>query len=561
MAVINTNIMSLNAQRHLSSSQSSLQIALERLSSGMRINSAKDDAAGLAIATRMTTQINGLNQAVRNANDAISLSQTADGALTELTNNLQRIRELAVQSANATNSASDRTALDQEVQQRLSEVNRIAQQTSFNSQKILDGTFGTASFQIGANVNENISVTLSTSMKTSDIGSYVNAAGTNVVGNSLTSASGTGGTATIMSNANFVGAGTATFAAGPTDAYAGVSSTAFNGSNLQLDGTNVANSSNYVGTAAPTYQDATSAYAKSAAINASGIANVTASANTTLTFAGSGGVAGSTDFLNLNTANAAGTVSMNYTLSINGQAVLSYNPSAVAGSTTNGTYGVSIDNAVSNINQYSGTTGVVASKTSDGTLQLTAADGRNIAVSEAITGLNGDATAGVATVKSVFGQLVQTTAGTAASVTQAQTFRGQITLQSSSGSGITVGGTQTTAGIASTTTLLSAGSSVSAQSVTSVDNANNTILSVDAALTQVNTLRSTFGAIQNRFESVISSLSATSENLTAARSRIQDTDFAVETANLTRAQILQQAGTAMLAQANAVPNTVLTLLR
>ena len=550
MAVINTNIMSLNAQRHLGSSQSSLQIALERLSSGMRINSAKDDAAGLAIATRMTTQINGLNQAVRNANDAISLSQTADGALTELTNNLQRIRELAVQSANATNSASDRTALDQEVQQRLSEVNRIATQTSFNNQKILDGTFGTASFQIGANVNENINVTLSTSMKTSDIGSYVNQAGANVVGNSLTAVAGTAGTATIMSDANFSGAGSATFAAGPTDAYAGVSSTSFNGSNLQIDGINVANSSNYVGTAAPTYQDATSAYAKSAAINASGIANVTASADTTLTFADSGGTAGTSDFLDLS-AGGAGTVDV-----INGTAVLTYTAS---GADATATQGVSIDDAVSNINQYSGTTGVVASKTSDGTLQLTAADGRNIAVSEAITGLDGDTNA--ATVKTVFSQLVETAQGAPASVTQAQTFRGQITLQSSSGSGITLGGTQTTAGFASTTTLLSAGSSVSAQSVTSVDNANNTILSVDAALTQVNTLRSTFGAIQNRFESVIASLSATSENLTAARSRIQDTDFAVETAALTRAQILQQAGTAMLAQANAVPNTVLTLLR
>ena len=555
MAVINTNIMSLNAQRHLGSSQSSLQIALERLSSGMRINSAKDDAAGLAIATRMTTQINGLNQAVRNANDAISLSQTADGALTELTNNLQRIRELAVQSANATNSASDRTALDQEVQQRLSEVNRIATQTSFNNQKILDGTFGTASFQIGANVNENINVTLSTSMKTSDIGSYVNQAGANVVGNSLTAVAGTAGAATIMSDANFSGAGSATFAAGPTDAYAGVSSTSFNGSNLQIDGINVANSSNYVGTAAPTYQDATSAYAKSAAINASGIANVTASADTTLTFADSGGTAGTSDFLDLS-AGGAGTVDVGYTLTINGTAVLTYTAS---GADATATQGVSIDDAVSNINQYSGTTGVVASKTSDGTLQLTAADGRNIAVSEAITGLDGDTNA--ATVKTVFSQLVETAQGAPASVTQAQTFRGQITLQSSSGSGITLGGTQTTAGFASTTTLLSAGSSVSAQSVTSVDNANNTILSVDAALTQVNTLRSTFGAIQNRFESVIASLSATSENLTAARSRIQDTDFAVETAALTRAQILQQAGTAMLAQANAVPNTVLTLLR
>jgi len=556
MAVINTNIMSLNAQRHLSSSQNSLQVALERLSSGMRINSSKDDAAGLAIATRMTTQINGLNQAVRNANDAISLSQTADGALTELTNNLQRIRELAVESANATNSASDRTALDQEVQQRLSEVNRIASQTSFNGQKILDGTFGTAKFQIGANVNENIAVTMSTSLKTSDIGAYVNQAGTNTTGNDITAVAGTAGTATVMSNANFTsGAGTATFAASPTGVYGGVSSTAFDGTNFTLNGTNIAASADYAGTAAPTYQDDTSAYAKAAAINASGIANVTASADTTLNFATSGGTAGTSDFLDLS-AGGAGTVSGSYTLNINGQDVLTYSATAADATTANG---VSLADAVSNINQYSSTTGVVASKDSNGNLQLTASDGRNIEVKETIAGVDGDTNA--ATMKSVFGKLVETAQGTAASVTQDQTYRGQITLQSSTGSGITLGGTQTAAGYASTTTLLAASGSVGAQDVTTVANANATILSVDAALTQVNALRSTFGAIQNRFESTIASLSATSENLTAARSRIQDADFAAETANLTRAQILQQAGTAMLAQANAVPNSVLTLLR
>ena len=556
MAVINTNIMSLNAQRHLASSQSSLQIALERLSSGMRINSSKDDAAGLAIATRMTTQINGLNQAVRNANDAISLSQTADGALTELTNNLQRIRELAVEAANATNSASDRTALDQEVQQRLSEVNRIASQTSFNGQKILDGTFGTAKFQIGANVNENISVTMSTSLKTSDIGAYVNSAGTNTTGNDLTAVAGTNGTATVMSNANFTsGAGSATYAASPTGVYGGVSSTAFDGTNFSLNGTNVAASADYKGSAAPTYQDASSAYAKAAAINASGVANVTASADTTLNFATSGGTAGTSDFLDLSNSGGAGTVSGSYTLNINGQDVLTYSASGAAATSAQG---VSLADAVSNINQYSSTTGVVATKDSNGNLQLTASDGRNIEIKETIAGVDGTT---AATMKSVFGQLVETTAGTAASVTQDQTFRGQITLQSSTGSGITLGGTQTAAGYASTTTLLAAGGNVGAQNVTTLDNANATILSVDAALTQVNALRSTFGAIQNRFESTIASLSATSENLTAARSRIQDADFAAETAALTRAQILQQAGTAMLAQANAVPNTVLTLLR
>ncbi len=168
--VINTNVLSLNAQRNLTTSQSALATSLQRLSSGLRINSAKDDAAGLAISNRFTTQIRGLNQAVRNASDGISLSQTAESALGELTNNLQRIREIAVQSANATNSASDRAALDQEVQQRLAEIERIATQTSFNGQKVLDGTFGTATFQVGANVGETINVNLAGGVKASQIG-------------------------------------------------------------------------------------------------------------------------------------------------------------------------------------------------------------------------------------------------------------------------------------------------------------------------------------------------------------------------------------------------------
>ena len=168
--VINTNVLSLNAQRNLTTSQSSMATALQRLSSGLRINSAKDDAAGLAISDRFTTQIRGLNQAVRNSSDGISLAQTAESALGELTNNLQRIREIAVQSANASNSTSDRAALDLEVQQRLAEIDRIASQTSFNGQKVLDGTFGTANFQVGANVGETISVSLSQGVRTSQIG-------------------------------------------------------------------------------------------------------------------------------------------------------------------------------------------------------------------------------------------------------------------------------------------------------------------------------------------------------------------------------------------------------
>src|SRR5690606_518115 len=184
------------AQRNLTTSANQLAQSLQRLSSGLRINSAKDDAAGLAISERMTTQIRGLNQAARNANDGISLAQTTEGALQEVTNNLQRIRELAVQAANATNSDSDRAALNQEVEQRIAEINRIATQTSFNGRKVLDGSFGNASFQVGANVGETIGVELNTSMKTGDIGSIASVQGTANV-STLFRTGATGGTGTF----------------------------------------------------------------------------------------------------------------------------------------------------------------------------------------------------------------------------------------------------------------------------------------------------------------------------------------------------------------------------
>src|SRR5690606_30238408 len=168
--VINTNIASLNAQRNLNRSQGALNTSLQRLSSGMRINSAKDDAAGLAISERFTAQIRGLNTAVRNSSDGISLAQTAESALAEVTNNLQRIRELADQSANASCAEPDRAALYAEVQQRIAEVDRIAQQTNFNGVKVLDGSFGTATFQVGANVGETISVGLTTDVTAAAIG-------------------------------------------------------------------------------------------------------------------------------------------------------------------------------------------------------------------------------------------------------------------------------------------------------------------------------------------------------------------------------------------------------
>jgi len=556
-SVINTNISSLTAQRNLSMTQTSLATAMQRLSSGLRINSAKDDAAGLAISDRMTTQIRGLNQAARNANDGISLSQTAEGALGEITSNLQRIRELAVQSANATNSTSDRVALDQEVQQRIAEIDRVAAQTSFNGQKILDGTFGSSTFQVGANVGDTISIALNTSMRAGVIGSYVSVAGANAIGNTLTTVTTATGTATNAVSANVTAAGANTYGANPATAYKGVSSTAFTGSNFSLNGTSILASANYAGTVAPTYQSADSAYAKAAAINATGVAGVSATATTSLAFGTTGGTAGSTDFLALTTS-TAGTGSVTYALSINGTNVLNYAAATVTTDTTVGTTtaGLSIDAAVASINDYSKTTGVVASKDANNNLSLVAADGRNIAISEAITGLDGSF---AATITTAFSKLVEAAAATPASVTQAETYRGQITLDSSAD--VTVGGTQTTAGIASTTTSIAATSNLTSQSVDTVDNANATIKSMDAALTSVSSLRSTFGAIQNRFDSVIANLMTTAENLSASRSRIQDADFAAETANLSRSQILQQAGTAMVAQANQLPQGVLQLLR
>src|SRR3954469_19989150 len=250
---VHTNVASLNAQRTLNTSQTMLGKPIQRLSSGLRINSAKDDAAGLAISDRFTTQIRGLNQAVRNSSDGISLAQTAESALGELTNNLQRIREIAVQSANASNSASDRAALDQEVQQRLAEVQRIASQTAFNGQKVLNGTLGNATFQVGANVGETITVGLSTSMRTTAIGKTADYVGGSAYSSNL--AIGQQGAGVVAANAlnNNV-----TIAVGTGQAVnVGVST---------------------AGTAAG--QTAGSAYAKAAAINAASIGGLTATADT-----------------------------------------------------------------------------------------------------------------------------------------------------------------------------------------------------------------------------------------------------------------------------------------
>jgi len=472
--IINTNIASLNAQRNMNKSQDALGVSLQRLSTGLRINSAKDDAAGLAIAERFTTQIRGINQAVRNANDGISLAQTAEGALGEITNNLQRIRELAVQSANATNSSSDRAALQTEVSQLISEVDRVAQQSKFNGVALLDGSFASKQFQVGADANQTITI--------------------NSIASARTSALGASYSATSVSTAD-------------------VNTTATNGSNVAINGVSViASSSDGVSFAGGTY----SALAKVQAINASGIANVTASVIATDTTAG---------------ADVTDAALADNDLVING-----VNIGVVAAAGSVDSTGAAI---IAKINTHSAATGVVASyDTTNDDITLTASDGRNITVTA-------------------------TGAGTTASgfATGTNTATGRISLTSTGTAGLTVTGTGAIIGSPADASATQTGTAVSQLDISTVNGANTAMNSIDAALTSVNNSRASLGAFQNRFSSVVANLQTTSENLSASRSRIQDADFAAETASMTKSQVLQQAGVAILAQANALPQNVLSLLR
>ena len=395
---VNTNVASLTSQRNLGGSQEMLKTSLERLSTGLRINSAKDDAAGLAISERFSAQIKGLNQGVRNANDGISLAQTAEGALGEVTNNLQRIRELAVQASNATNTATDRAALQNEVTALVSEIDRVATQTTFNGTKLLNGGFRGAVFQIGANAGDSITIDSIANSTAGNLGSQVSyvASGQAIA----TEISGTGASGTLSA-----------LAKGDIKIYV-------------TTGT----------TTAATYVLSVAALASAASAN-----------------------------------ERAGQV-------------------------------------VAAINDGFGASNVQAYITSGGTLDLRSETNDFIvSIASPITGqvgiVDGDAASAV------------TTTG------------------------------------------------VSSLSVSTYAASQTAIALVDNALSKINTTRATLGAVQSRFESAVASQQTTSENLAASRSRIQDADFASETANLAKAQILQQSGIAMLAQANAIPQNVLALLQ
>ncbi len=459
--VINTNVASLNAQRNLNKSQDSLAVSLQRLSSGMRINSAKDDAAGLAISERFTAQIRGLNQGVRNANDGISLAQTAEGALGEVTNNLQRIRELAVQSANATNSSSDRLAMQQEVEQLANEIDRVASQTNFNGVNLLDGSFTNQNFQVGSEVGDTIAIASLVDATKAGLGLY-NGSATAAAEFPFSIGSLAAGDVTI--NGVDLGAHT-----DPDDVVSAIEAIS--------DDISVDHSFSWSGSWIDSVGgDGTSSYQ----LDVAGV-NI---------FTGTGPV----------TAAAMDAA-------LNGGTVLA--DLASAGVTVTGSF-------------------------SGAQISFTSADGTEFSISEAW-------------------------GGTAYATIPEIDYEGTHHMEITNSTGDLVIGGNDPSGLGLTAeTIASSGNTFD---VTSAANANSLITAVDSALGTVNSARANLGAIQNRFESVVTSLQTSSESVEAARSRILDTDFAIETANLTRSQILQQAGSAMLAQANSLPQNVMSLLQ
>jgi len=477
--VINTNIASLNAQRNLNASQSQANTALERLSSGLRINSAKDDAAGLAISERFQSQISGLNQAQRNANDGISLAQTAEGAMDEITNNLQRIRELAVQSANATNSISDRQALNQEVQQRIEEINRIASQTSFNGLKVLDGTFGVQTFQVGANTGETIGI--------SGLDSRGSQLGT-VIGqteNFVTP------TQPIPTSTDVIDLDFATTSGTVTVGGAALTVTAGDLANLgdletALTGLGVADIT-------VTEDSGKLVFVNSSGENISASFDLADTGTPPKTFKQSLEVVGG----GLDAFFEAGNTAT-FDFQINGTAFSAENTG-------------SLNDLVGAINAQANETGVEA---------------------------NLDKSNKEIIFSSAFGEDFD------------------VTIQSDLDS---VGGDDI--GFSESYTAAANTVSLDDTDISTSEGADLAMIGIDFAIDQINGFRAELGAVQNRFESTIANLATTSENLSAANSRIRDADFAAESAELARTQVLQQAGLSVLAQANARPQQVLQLLQ
>jgi len=505
MSVINTNVSAIAAQNSLRTSGLNQTSAMERLSSGIRINNAKDDAAGLAISTRMTANIRGLAAAIRNANDGISLTQTAEGSLSSIGDNLQRIRELAVQSANSSNNATDRAALHAEAALLVTEIDRVASNSSFNGIKLLDGSYQDQSLQVGSGneANDRISISIA-SAKASSLGvgggsSYSTPVSGGVVGSAALAAG------SLSINGYLVGAATD-------------------------DGVSTTNPS-------------ASGIAVAAAINAiNGQSGVIAAVQKTV-------LAGTT-------VTGFASAILTDAVRING-----VNIGAIGAANSAASRGAQMTAA---INAKSSQTGVVATySTTSGAVDLSAADGRNINISlkgttavdvnlalKNVTGLGG--------LDGVSASAVAYTDSTTTSL---------VKLSSSGAAGINISGLTSAALTASgltqafTAATATAGAGVSTVDLSTASGSQTALSTLDKAINTITDARASMGAYQNRLTASIANLEISSMNLQASRSRILDTDYAKETTNLAKAQIIQQAATAMLAQANQSAQSVLALLK
>ena len=556
--VLNTNIDALIAQNSLTSSGSTLTNALQQLSSGLQINSAADNAAGYAIAQGMTSQINGLNTATNNTNDGVSLTQTAQGSLQQITNDLQTMRNLAVQSLNATNSSQDRADLNQQFQQLASDINQVSQTASFNGVNLLDGTFQGATFQVGANVGQSITVGAVASASTTAIGNYYT--GTQAAAtSSVLTASG----ATVYNNAAGV---SGTYNSG-TLAGATALGTAVNGSSVTLsvsvDGTNyTTNAVTLTGNqttdlksiAAAINQAVSSVGGIAATVNGAGTGiqlNGTAAAGTghLVSFSVTGATnasgnavtagTGTLAALGVDSADVVGAYSTGATVPTN-----SFTSALGGAITTAGTATASVT-----IGGTAYTTGSIA-LTTTGSANATAIAG---ALTTALAGTNYSAAATGTNIT-----ITSSSTGATFNVSAAS-----LTLGTAVGTATLTNGTSTvSAGTPGTTAASSSGTQyLSGVNVTTVDQSNLTLISIDNALQQLATSGAALGAYQNRFQAAVTGLQTDSQNLSAAKSQIVDTNYAQATTNLSKAQILQQAGTAMVAQANTIPQNILTLLQ
>ncbi|MBU2710484.1 flagellin N-terminal helical domain-containing protein [Zooshikella harenae] len=672
--IINTNIASLNAQRNLDRSQSAQDTALQRLSSGLRINSARDDAAGLAISTRFESQIRGTNVAIRNSNDGISLAQTAEGALKSVTTNLQRIRDLALQSSNGSNTEIDREALNAEVQQLISEIENVAEKTNFNGKKLLDGSFDNTIFQTGANLGDTIGVSIA-KVSTDGLGSALEAGiSSNVTGNAQLSAgdlvingiavgasSGVDDTSSTAfqersaiakaSAVNKVSEETGVIARVDSNAVAGntysntddkTGQLTVNGvtidlvtdgalsteANLQAVVTAINEKSGQTGVVASYDGNATTGITLTAEDGRNvDIADVSGNASAdfglatgnstyigTYTLISQDGSDISLDTTTGNIDNAGfevgsfsgvngGAVGDNVTanalvtgdLVINGVAVGPSQSSFDTASTTQND-GSAISKAAA-INKVSDQTGVTAvantTVVTGGAITTGTAQSGNVVINGISIAISYGAADTTSDIQNTIISAVNTKSGQTG--VKAEAFGSTFRLLADDGRNIDVSAinTVTNAGFTVATTRSSVGLISGGQfelstdtgninfagfqvgtfggqevgqlvrdiDITSVEGANEALVSVDNALQQISKQQAELGAIQNRFLSTINNLSVSSENLSAANSRIQDADFAAETAELSRAQVLQQAGISVLAQANARPQQVLALLQ